>query len=876
MSHKRIPEELLTLAKWRAAVLAGPPAPDLLAVARAGWEVSPHVNLEEAFADGWYQTVDDAAAVLGISHEELEQRIGSEKDPQLKPLVDNALREILDGKWLRSGKAELEAYLAKLEKSKQAYEQEEQEKARRQSEREEQEKQERFRKFHSKTWVTNSCRFATLARRGWALLNCRLASDYHEMLREKVETLSEQNPYPFSRWFGGQNKVFIPFAPGPTDDVASQEPDKDVQDLLREEGFEIVDYRGGYCQKGTRKQRIGKVIQQLKKNALEEIKAKGEKGEIYNLQRELEETSKYYDSVLGQFLNSPLRAQKKAGGMEIVISQDPHDVATMSTGRSWTSCMELGEGSHYEDVFCEVAGGGLVAYLIRAGDRGISDPLARIHIRRFDNKRGQSVAVPEQSVYGNEVSGFQETVRMWLDSMQPDIKPGVYERMGGAYSDTFGRETVIGPKKPEDVVRWFRGQDPDAVYSKFTVHDELYEELEADEETQAYDPLEERGIWNMARTFNSREDAEAYLKEAREEESETERGMASDEWAEFDEDAGDWAKDRFRITEKAFDHRRDMKNDAAGKIIKAKQGTYPEDILREVMDYVLESGSQDLVRTFVRKYPEMIDPERAKLLKDSDSIEFVKALPEEKRGPYLRSWLGHVNDAIDDPSSLMDDKAKQSLQEAKELETKGEGVRAPFPGGPSVVRNLKSRAVNDIQMKLHDWILEPLRELFSPIPEDVSRKLVDLFSNLEEKTGVPLREFREDEDRFLSDLAHAFHMTKTDTPTVQNFYESLLPRWVDRMPGDKWGRPGPISLDTLGPAIASLGMNGRRFLPFLNQKLEQEKGVLEQHKNPEKEWPLLRQREESIRNSEKNIEKFLYVIDAISNGTGRSSKYRFF
>ena len=92
----------------------------------------------------------------------------------------------------------------------------------------------------------------------------------------------------------------------------------------------------------------------------------------------------------------------------IVISQDPHDVAQMSTGRQWTSCMDLGgegrePGSHHEDIFCEVQKGGLVAYLIRAEDGAIADPLARIHIRRFDNRAGQSVAVPEQSVYGNEI-----------------------------------------------------------------------------------------------------------------------------------------------------------------------------------------------------------------------------------------------------------------------------------------------------------------------------------------------------------------------------------------------------------------------------------------------------------------------------------------
>jgi hypothetical protein len=142
---------------------------------------------------------------------------------------------------------------------------------------------------------------------------------------------------------------------------------------------------------------------------------------------------------------------------------------------------------------------------------------------------------------------------------------------------------------------------------------------------------------------------------------------------------------------------------------------------------------------------------------------------------------------------------------------------------------------------------------------------------LEAKTGVPFKEFREDEDRLLQNLAHTFHMTKTDTPTVQNFYESLLPRWVDRTPGDQWERHGPINLDTMGTAIGSLGINGKRFLPFLNQKLEEEKALLGQQKKA----PGMRI-EDSKKKIEKNIEKLLYVIDSINNGTGHSNKYRFF
>lgn len=713
-------------------------------------------------------------------------------------------------------------------------------------------------------WIRRSC-FRRAAVREWVLFNCRFAS-YSGEFRERVEDLSASNPYPFSRWFGGKNKVFIPFGPpqpGPGQQQSS-DSDSSVREILEENGYQVVDYRGGYCQKGNRKQRIGKVLQSLKKNALDEIRQRHQGGEIYNLERELAETSNYFDGVLSEFLNSPLRAQKKAGGMEVVISQDPHDVATMSTGRSWVSCMELGVGSHHRDVFCEVANGGLVAYLIRAGDQEIRDPLARIHIRRFDNKQGQSVAIPEESIYGNEVSGFQETVKQWLDAMQPDIRPGVYKRMGGEYSDTFGDETIVGPKRVEDVMRWFRGEAEDAKYSKWIVTDEMYQEL------LEYDMYAgETPVDNLSREFNTREEAEQW---AAGNDTDYDREMVSDEWTEFDEEEGEWARPRFDVREKTTDNRLSMKKSAAEEILNAEPGTYPDEVIDEVKAFVFESAS-DLSRHFVRKYPEKITEEDFKELNDRDSMEFVKALPKEKKGPYLQSWLGHINSSLDDPGSFVDRRTREDLDDVARMEAAGEGTKEPIPGR-SVIDGKKTGILSHVSVNINDHVLTPLTEMFSPIPEGVSRKLVDLFENLSERTGAPYDEYGEHEDREMAGLVHAFSMTDTDTPTVQKFYKDILPRWQDRIPGDMWGRPGPINVDTMGYALATLGGNGRDFLPFLNQKMEEEKDYLSYLEENTK-GQFIQEIENRKEKSKRNIEKYLYAIDSIESGKGRSSKYRF-
>ncbi len=236
---------------------------------------------------------------------------------------------------------------------------------------------------------------------------------------DHIQRLSRENPYPFKEWFDDSGRAYVPFSPEGTE---SQEGvDEYVAAELAEKGYQITDYRKGYCAKGNRVSRIGKILNSLKQQSLNEIQNKFQnisqeqdpvKYQIFQnqMQEELKRNDEYYNELINTFVNSSFRSHQsnQDSGFMVVISQDPHDVAQMSTGRNWTSCMDMGgdggeEGSHHEDVFCEVQSGGLVAYLIRADDQQIEDPLARIHIRRFDNRSGKSVAIQEKSVYGNEI-----------------------------------------------------------------------------------------------------------------------------------------------------------------------------------------------------------------------------------------------------------------------------------------------------------------------------------------------------------------------------------------------------------------------------------------------------------------------------------------
>lgn len=169
----------------------------------------------------------------------------------------------------------------------------------------------------------------------------------------------------------------------------------------------------------------------------------------------------YMAELIRWFELSPARSGKgKVKKYMVVISKDPNDIVNMSTGRSWTSCMSV-DGAHHEDVYCEVAGGGFIAYLTDPKDKDIQQPKSRVLIRRFDPKDGEGkpVAMVEDSVYGWEIPGFRKKVQQWVDSKQGKIRPGFYSKKGGEHSDTFGSQELVTPEGMDDLWKWAEGDD---------------------------------------------------------------------------------------------------------------------------------------------------------------------------------------------------------------------------------------------------------------------------------------------------------------------------------------------------------------------------------------------------------------------------------
>jgi len=694
-------------------------------------------------------------------------------------------------------------------------------------------------------------------------------SNYSERWHAIIEERAIGNPYPFSDWFNGANnsnnanRVYIPFDASKSSENSESnelEVDTDVENALKDHGYKIIDYRGGYCEDGYgRKMRIGKVLPRLLSEDLRELELRYERGEIYNLEREQESVRNYYQGVMDVFQNSSLRRSKGEIQYYVVISQDVHDVAKMSTGRDWTSCMELGEGSNYSNVFCDVAEGTLIAYLIYANDLEIRNPLARLLIRRFVNTEGASIAIPEETVYGNDLAGFSEVVNQWINERQ-QISLGLYRRKGGEYSDSLGDEKYVMPSDPEGVLSVFNLESVSPIV-EYVVTDhikEMYLKLHGDFGYR--EDREERGELEEGRYefhFNTRKEAEEYIsnetggydyEEMIEgivfyrigDDDDFEDSEGRDEEREKIED--ELRKmERFGIREVILKNEYDIRKLAIEKMLDFASGTYSPEVMNQVKAIVFV-GKQSiyhnmaLKRKLVEKYPEIISEEDFNNMDDVSVAEYIVNLPwgpDKER--QRESMLGGIHDHL-----------VYFLQDAERFA--GDGIFEP-----SGYTNFKS------------WVLDPLEKLGGQLKEETIQKLlsfVDVVSKAvsdlqsQEVPNDLKRHGLDYESWLLRDVAHLFSMFSklgADTPRVQQFYQNQLSSWD--LEND---------VDRFGWSIARLGENGRQFISFMKQQVVACDYFISQVEG----------NSYSQKRGERLKEKYLYIIDALENGTGFSQKYR--
>jgi hypothetical protein len=737
---------------------------------------------------------------------------------------------------------------------------------------------------------------------------------YKDEYFDKIESLGRKNRRPFNSWLGGQERVYFPFDPEHVLGFSSD--DEDVIEVLEEADFEVHDYKGGYCRRegSNRPVRIGKVLNRLRKKELQELKEKHKLGEIYNLRRAMRSLNKSHDALLNNFSSSSYRDAINIAKFSVVISQNPHDIAKMSTGRAWESCMTLGTGSMQGSVFKEVKSGGLIAYLIHADDLDIKKPLSRIHIRRFEGLPGRgatgSIAKAEASVYGENVEGFKKAVNEWINEHQGKVPGGVYKLAGGSYSDTFSHNLQIGgswdlPKEPNALLEVYYGRGlEDIPYMTWEVISNIpWRTDDDDDDEDGGDNLiflsesdAQDYVWNhfLSQYGDWRKDDDQYHLE--------ETGEAF--WTLEDED-GEYVNEPFSIEEKLVDKRPELQSQAAVKIANAEKGIFSPKIILEI-----KNKYPTLHNTLIIKYPELYTKDELEGMGKYDLIKFIKALPEEEREPHIQQTVNQFEELVEDPASYLPPCLVCMKPINPEIEPAFKCSIVPIlhhSSCPEVCEIMqeadkKKYGDNSKQHGTYEWAYTKLDDIIDiymefrtrpyvdqamPIPENLIQKLITIPERTYLTGKIAMR--------FRAHLLHVLSMTRSDTPTVQDFFESLLPYWkyeFRALTDKERRRPSYmrankiIDMSNLGSAIAWLGENGRRFLPFIKSRLEQIRADFgpqafdpNDETIPEDFHPAdaltRRSKVDAWEFILRITERYLYILDSIESGLGRSNKYRF-
>ena len=554
---------------------------------------------------------------------------------------------------------------------------------------------------------------------------------------DEINSSSYSRSFAFENWFPTEGRVYIPFE---SEDSEDSKIDKDIENYFKDhEKYEILDYTKGLAADkiSKRPMKIGKILEMEAKKEENKIKASFENKQISDLkyQNELKWHKEYYKGLLSTFTSSKYRVGvKSTSPYMIVFSSIPEDIAGMSTNRNWTSCMNLQGGMNRESVFCEIKDGGFIAYLCLKDDKNIEKPLARVLIRRFDNKAGKSIAVLEESVYGNPLDGFEQQVQKWIDSKQGKIKPAKYIRKGGWHSDTFGTAD------PDDSVQRQRRDMTKIFYPKTA--DGLFKMLEKKREPEI-------------------------------------------------------ARD---ILQKLLDPNLVLDEENKAKLINLINSEWT------INTFVYNLYAADFKRKLFLKYPELLNNQEFSNLRTYDREKLARNNPKFKE---LQKDLA-IN------AILSFDPSNPSLK-----------IHNPEHGRPEAYSQ-----ITDIVLDFSGTgkLTEPLiRKLV-----EISEYFLKIYeAEKDESWGGPIG--------IIKHILGVLSNGDADTPTVVRFYSRLLPYFNN-----------DLFMDGLGIALARLGENGKQFMPFLQQKLQESK------------------------ENKYMTEKIEYVIDSIENGTGRSSKYKFY
>lgn len=214
------------------------------------------------------------------------------------------------------------------------------------------------------------------------------------------------------------------------------EPSHTVKNFLEEKGFHIRDtssYRSGIVHKSVVTGNPENGIPYRNKWVAHKIGSVLEKHEAPH-------------HVMKAYQHDPVRVGAGKTDYDLVITNHPHDVYGMSTGRGWTSCadMENPKGYAAQKMDDEINNHTHVAYLVNRGDNYDKNSIARLAFKHHTALTEKSDTNPhinhetlisEKRVYGQAPTDFRAVAEHEMGKLFP-IKNDIYFKNANVYNDS--------------------------------------------------------------------------------------------------------------------------------------------------------------------------------------------------------------------------------------------------------------------------------------------------------------------------------------------------------------------------------------------------------------------------------------------------------
>jgi len=208
--------------------------------------------------------------------------------------------------------------------------------------------------------------------------------------------------YPNSRTSKRGDRLYIPFGSQLKDEII---------DALSENDFDIKDYDNGIAinRRNGQEVKLGKALTRIKR-----------------------------EDLLTNYNTDKSRGAVSNPSGYMVFSKHQYDIAGMSTGRNWTSCMNLDTGSNKRYVSCDITEGSFVVYLVDSNDLNIKNPKGRIAIKPFINQMDKNdiIFFPESRIYGSVPSEFKDEIDGFFNELNMETKGVVYNKNEKLYNDS--------------------------------------------------------------------------------------------------------------------------------------------------------------------------------------------------------------------------------------------------------------------------------------------------------------------------------------------------------------------------------------------------------------------------------------------------------